>query len=119
MSTHKGSDNLELRLLRTFLAVVEHGSLGKTAVAINKTQPAISQQMLRLEKIVGQRLFARRRESMKMTRQGQLLATYAHRAVELNEEILLRLRSDSPGRHMAVRMTATVALVGLPGTMSA
>jgi len=113
MSTHMGSDNLELGLLRTFLAVVEHGSLGKTAVAINKTQPAISQQMLRLEKIVGQRLFARGREGMKLTRPGQLLATYAHRAVELNEEILLRLRGEPAGRQMAVGMSADVALVGL------
>jgi DNA-binding transcriptional LysR family regulator len=117
MSKHLGSDNLELRLLRTFLAVVEHGSLGKTAVAINMTQPAISQQMLRLEKIVGQKLFARSREGSKLTRQGQLLATYAHRAVELNEEILLRLRGESAGRQVTVGMSADVALVGLAVAM--
>lgn len=90
---------------------------GKTAVAVNKTQPAISQQMLRLEKIVGQRLFARGREGMKLTRQGQLLATYAHRVVELNEEILLRLRGEPATRQMAVGMSADVALVGLAVAM--
>jgi DNA-binding transcriptional LysR family regulator len=117
MSIQMESNNVEVGLLRTFLAVVEHGSLGKTAVAVNKTQPAISQQMLRLEKIVGQRLFARGREGMKLTRQGQLLTTYAHRAVELNEEILLRLRGEPACRQMTVGMSADVALVGLAVAM--
>ena len=103
------ANNVEMGLLRTFLALVEHGSIGKTAVAVDKTQPAISQQMLRLEKIVGQKLFARGRVGIKLTRHGQLLATYAHRAVELNEEILLRLRGETPCRQMAVGMSADVA----------
>src|ERR1700682_4960801 len=117
MSTQKETDNVEVSLLRTFLAVVEHGSIGKTAVAVDRTQPAISQQMLRLEKIVRQRLFARGRDGIKLTRHGQLLATYAHRAVELNEEILLRLRGETPGRRMAVGMSADVALIGLAAAM--
>jgi DNA-binding transcriptional LysR family regulator len=59
MATSMGSGDLDLSLLRTFLAVVQHGSLGKTAAAVAKTQPAISQQMIRLENILGQKLFAR------------------------------------------------------------
>ena len=117
MSTQMEVDNVEVGLLRTFLAVVEHGSIGKTAVAVDKTQPAISQQMLRLEKIVRQRLFARGRNGIKLTRHGQLLAAYAHRAIELNEEILLRLRGETAGRQMAVGMSADVALVGLAAAM--
>jgi DNA-binding transcriptional LysR family regulator len=106
-------DNLDLGLLRTFLAVVEHGSLGKTAAAVDRTQPAISQQMLRLEKIVGQKLFARGRNGIKLTGHGQVLVTYARRAVGLNEEILLRLRGETGGRRLAVGMSADFALVGL------
>jgi DNA-binding transcriptional LysR family regulator len=107
------ADNLDLGLLRTFLAVVENGSLGKTALAIDRTQPAISQQMLRLEKIVGQKLFARGRNGIKLTGHGQVLVTYAHRAVGLNEEMLLRLRGESCGRRVVVGMSADAALVGL------
>ena len=59
MRTQMETDSLDWGLLRTFLVVVEHGSLGKTAVAVDKTQPAISQQMRRLEKVVGQKLFVR------------------------------------------------------------
>jgi DNA-binding transcriptional LysR family regulator len=84
--------NLELSLLRTFLAVVQHGSMGKTAVAARVTQPAVSAQVLRLEKIVGRRLFVRNRNGAKLTSHGELLITYANRAVDLNEEALARLR---------------------------
>jgi DNA-binding transcriptional LysR family regulator len=117
MSTQMQAGNVEVGLLRTFLALVEQGSIGKTAVAVDKTQPAITQQMLRLEKIVGQKLFTRGRNGIKLTRHGQLLATYAHRAVDLNEEILLRLRGETPGRRLAVGMTADVALIGLAAAM--
>jgi len=112
-----GSDNVEVGLLRTFLAVVEHGSIGKTAVAVDKTQPAISQQMLRLEKVVGQTLFARGRDGIKLTRHGQLLVTYARRALELNEEILSKLRGETADRRISVGMSADVALVGLAAAM--
>jgi len=101
-----------LGLLRTFLAVVHHGSLGRTAVAAAMTQPAISQQMLRLEKIVGQRLFARNRDGVKLTPHGELLIAYANRAVDLNEEALLRLRGDCVNRSVSLGMTADVALMG-------
>jgi DNA-binding transcriptional LysR family regulator len=111
------TDNLDLGLLRTFLALVEHGSMGKTAAAVDKTQPAISQQMLRLEKIIGQKLLARGRNGIKLTPHGQLLVTYAHRAVDLNEEILLRLRGKGAGRRAAVGMSADGALVGLASAM--
>jgi hypothetical protein len=71
--------DLELSLLRTFLAVVRHGSMGRTAAAVSKTQPAVSQQMLRLEKIIGRRLFSRSRGGVKLTGHGELLVTYAIR----------------------------------------
>jgi hypothetical protein len=52
MTTHQ--NDLEFSLLRTFLAVIRYGSMGRAAAAVGRTQPAVSQQMLRLEKVVGQ-----------------------------------------------------------------
>src|ERR1035437_1794449 len=78
--------DLELSLLRTFLAVVQHGSMGRTAAAVARTQPAVSQQMLRLEKVIGRKLFYRSRGGVKLTSHGELLVTYANRAVDLNAE---------------------------------
>jgi len=87
--------DLELKLLRTFLAVVRHGGIGRTAVAVAMTQPAVSQQILRLEKIIGRQLLHRTVDGINLTKHGELLVAYATRAIELNEEALARLRADS------------------------
>ncbi len=117
MRTQIKTDNLDVSLLHTFLAVVEHGSMGKTAAAVDRTQPAISAQILRLEKIVGQRLFARGRNGVKLTSHGELLVTYANRAVALSKETLLRLRGENVGRRVALGMSNDVALVGFGAVM--
>ena len=113
MATHATSGDLELTLLRTFLAVVHHGSMGKTAAAVEKTQPAVSQQMMRLEKIVGQTLFARGRNGITLTRHGELLVSYANRALDLNEETLTRLRTEKMPERLLLGMSTVVALFGL------
>jgi DNA-binding transcriptional LysR family regulator len=113
MATPGAVGDLELSLLRTFLAAVRHGSLGKTAAAVDMTQPAVSQQMLRLERIVGQKLFARGRNGITLTHHGDLLISYANRAVDLNEEMLVRLRAEHAPERVVLGMSADVALVGL------
>jgi DNA-binding transcriptional LysR family regulator len=106
-------EDLELSLLRTFLAVVQHGSMGRTAAAVSKSQPAVSQQMLRLEKIIGRKLFSRSRGGVKLTGHGELLVAYANRAVDLNEEALARLREESASGPVRLGLSEETALAGL------
>jgi DNA-binding transcriptional LysR family regulator len=105
--------DLELSLLRTFLAVARHGSMGRTAAAVAKTQPAVSQQMLRLEKIIGRKLFYRSRGGVKLTSHGELLVTYANRAIDLNEEALARLREESASGPVRLGVSEQTALAAL------
>jgi|SRR5450432_576647 len=114
---HLEAKNLELSLLRTFLAVVQHGSMGKTAAAARVTQPAVSAQVFRLEKIVGHRLFVRNRNGAKLTSHGELLITYANRAVKLNEEALARLRGETLRKPVTLGMSTQVALIGFAAAM--
>jgi len=93
MTDHQG--DLELSLLRTFLVVVRHGSEGRAAAALSKTQPAVSHRILRLEKIIGRKLFARTRRGVKLTAHGEMLVDYANRAIDLNEQTLAGLRNES------------------------
>jgi DNA-binding transcriptional LysR family regulator len=51
---------VDLRSLRTFAAVVEHGSFTRAAAALGYTQSAVSQQIGGLEASLGVRLFTRR-----------------------------------------------------------
>ncbi len=48
-----------LRQLRTFVAVTEHGSITEAARALNLTQPAASQQLREIERLLGTRLLDR------------------------------------------------------------
>jgi len=116
MGTQAQVGELEVSLLRMFLTVVDRGSIGKAATAVDMTQPAVSQQMLRLERIVGQKLFARGRNGITLTRHGEILVTYANRAVELNDETLLRLRERKVSEQVVIGCSADVAFAGLvPG----
>ena len=51
--------NLALDLLRTFVAVADLNTFAAAAAAVCRTQSAVSQQMQRLEQLVGKELFAR------------------------------------------------------------
>jgi DNA-binding transcriptional LysR family regulator len=113
MTVKLNRDDLDLSLLRTFLAVIRYGSMGKTAAAVDMTQPAVSQQMLRLEKIVGRPLFSRTREGVEPTHYGELLVRYASRSLELNEEALACIREESASGRVRLGISNNIALAGL------
>lgn len=59
--------------LRAFHAVAEHGSFSKAADALRLTQPAISDQVRRLEQEFGVTLFFRQARTIEMTSLGKQL----------------------------------------------
>ena len=52
---------MELRQLRYFVAIVDHGSLSRAALILHVAQPALTQQLRQLEEELGVELFARGR----------------------------------------------------------
>jgi DNA-binding transcriptional LysR family regulator len=111
MTNERG--DLELSLLRTFLAVVRYGSISRTATAVAKTQPAVSQQMLRLEKIAGRKLLYRGQDGVKLTSHGAVLVAYANRAIHLNEKALARLQAEAVSGQVRLGVSEETALAGL------
>ena len=65
--------NVELRHLRYFVAVADAGSFTRAAERMFIAQPTLSQQLRRLEDIVGTRLLHRRREGVRLTAAGCVL----------------------------------------------
>jgi len=84
--------DLEIDLLRAFVAVVESGSFTAAAGSVGRSQSAVSQKVLRLEEIVGRRVFQRTSRSLSLTRDGERLLTAARRLLEVNDALLRELR---------------------------
>lgn len=84
--------------LKTFLAVADSGSFSRAAEATGRTQPAVSQQIRRLEDSIGCSLLKRTAKGAVLTPEGETFAGYARRIVDLQWEAWSRLREpDAEG----------------------
>ncbi|MFC7910382.1 LysR family transcriptional regulator [Streptomyces nigra] len=112
---------LNLERLRTLDALARHGSVSGAAEGLHITTSAVSQQMSKLEREVGQRLLAKNGRGVRLTDAGRLLADHAARIlsqVELAQSDLEAQRGQVVGE---LRLVAfPTALRGLfPAALSA
>jgi len=85
--------SIDTELLRSFVAIADHGGFTRAAEAVNRTQSAVSMQMKRLEEDVLQRpLFERSGRQVRLTAEGQVLLGYARRILKLHGEVITTLR---------------------------
>ncbi|MFC3396201.1 transcriptional regulator LrhA [Brenneria rubrifaciens] len=90
--------NLDLDLLRTFVAVADLNTFAAAAVAVCRTQSAVSQQMQRLEQLIGKELFARHGRNKQLTEHGIQFLGYARKILQFNDEACISLMySDIQG----------------------
>lgn len=75
-----------LRHINYFLAVAEHHSFTRAAVALHVSQPALSQQIKQLEETLGAQLFDRTGRTTELTDAGEVYFQYAKRALRDLEE---------------------------------
>ncbi|MCS3431669.1 LysR substrate-binding domain-containing protein [Klebsiella sp. BIGb0407] len=87
--------NLDLDLLRTFVAVADLNTFGAAAIAVCRTQSAVSQQMQRLELLVEKELFVRHGRNKLLTDHGVQLLGYARKILRFNDEACLSLRAST------------------------
>ena len=78
------SEQLEMRHLRLFLAVAETLHVGRAANKLGMAQPNLSQQIGRIERIVGHPLFRRHSKGVELTLTGAFLQ---RRAVSLEQNL--------------------------------
>lgn len=88
--------DLDIDLLRAFLFVHQTGGFSQAATLLNRTQPAISLQIKRLEARVGSPVFERSRNgTVSLTATGITLAGYAHQILAMHDEAVARLTAPS------------------------
>jgi DNA-binding transcriptional LysR family regulator len=97
---------MDLRQLRHFLAVVEHGSILRAAEAIHLTQPALSRSIQSLEGELDLLLLERSRRGIEPTPQGLVLARHARRLMAQADEALAELKGL--GRNESIRLAVGV-----------
>lgn len=73
---------VDLELYRIFSAVAEEGSFSKGAQKLFITQPAASQAVRKLEEQLNTRLFTRERRGVSLTQDGEMLYSYASKALK-------------------------------------
>jgi DNA-binding transcriptional LysR family regulator len=79
--------NLDLDLIRTFVAVADSGSMTVAANLLRMTQGAVSQQVKRLEDVLDCLLFVRKARKLELSREGEQFLVKARQMLRLNDEI--------------------------------
>ena len=102
---------MELRQLRYFVAIVDHGSLSRVALVLHVAQPALTQQLRQLEDELGVQLLHR-------TAQG-VLSTDAGKVFYEHAQAILKQVADAQAAvvQSAERPSGSVTL-GLPHSIS-
>ena len=91
--------DLDLSLLKTFAAIVDEGGLTAAGKVVGRTQPAVTHQLRRLERLVGHKLLIVGRRKLALTHDGEILLHYARNILRLNDEARARISApDIEGR---------------------
>ncbi|AYC33230.1 LysR family transcriptional regulator [Pseudomonas cavernae] len=111
--------SIDTELLRTFVAIADHGGFTRAAEAVNRTQSAVSMQMKRLEEDVLQRpVFERDGRQVRLTPEGQVLLGYARRILKLHGEVLNTLREPHMVGSVRIGTPDDYVMRFLPGILS-
>jgi len=96
--------HVELRQLRYFVAVAEEANFSRAAGRMYLSQPALSQQIRKLERELGVDLFRRSKNHVELTESGQALLEGARRALVLVEQAAREAREvgGAEARHLKV-----------------
>jgi DNA-binding transcriptional LysR family regulator len=105
--------DLDLSALRCFTATARTGSMSRAATALGRTQPAVSQQIRRLEDILGRPVVRRIATGVALTPEGEALLPLAERILALNDEAQRHVRGRGAGGRRRIGMIEDVAASGL------
>lgn len=94
-----------VELMRTFIRIVESGSLSAAARQLETTQATISRRLQSLESLLGAKLILRSTHAMKLTDDGERCYQHARQVVDawLALEDELQLTDDQPVGTLRVR----------------
>ncbi|MEJ5976244.1 LysR substrate-binding domain-containing protein [Novosphingobium sp. PS1R-30] len=108
--------NLPTNLLRSFVAIVDTGSMLNASEKVFVTQSALSLQIKRLEELLQQTLFHREGRRLSLTPAGDLMLEYSRKVLTLHDEAVAAVTAGQfagPARIGMVQDFAEMLLSGL------
>jgi DNA-binding transcriptional LysR family regulator len=78
---------MNTKQLKLFLLIADMKSFSKTAEFEALTQPAVTQQIIRLEKEMGSSLFKRKHKRIELTKKGRLFYRFAKNMLGMVEDL--------------------------------
>ncbi len=106
--------NLPIDVLRSFVTVADFGSFTQASEILARSQPAISMQIKKLEKLFDLPLFQRSDQKLKLTEEGQLLFDYSRQILSLNDEAISTLIKPSLSGNIRFGIPSEFATTLLP-----
>lgn len=111
--------HLDSDLLRTFLAIVEAGSVTRGAERIHRSQSATSLQLKQLEVVVGEPLVSRHGRGVVPTPAGERLIPVARQVTGMLDAALAGFRTDELAGRLRIGISEDVAREALADVLAA
>src|ERR1700685_886069 len=99
---------MEIQQLRYVVAVARTGNFPRAAEQCHVSQPSLSQQILKLEDELGERLFERMKRVVKLTPHGE---AFLRRAIQILHEVEAAKREAAEAKEL---LRGTLTLGALP-----
>ncbi|MCU1258694.1 MAG: transcriptional regulator, LysR family [Bryobacterales bacterium] len=111
--------DIELRHLRYFVAVAEELHFGRAAERLHVSQPPLSQQIRKLEQMIGYQLFARTSRSVSLTVAGEAFFEAARRTLRNVQRDIDEARSVGRGEvgSLNIGFVSSGMLTALPNIL--
>ncbi|MFC3691091.1 LysR family transcriptional regulator [Chenggangzhangella methanolivorans] len=105
---------IERDQIRTLLAIAEANSFSAAAAALGVRQPAVSQQIRRLEARIGRPVFRRSSRGVALTPEGEAIMIYVRAMVSLTEDLRRHLRGGARTEIIRIALTEDFSRTALP-----
>lgn len=117
MSRPASAPDLDLRLVRYFVAVAEHGHFGRAAETLHITQPSLSRQIRRLERQLDARLLDRTPRGAVLTEAGTVFLPRARALLRSAAQAAVHTRAAARPSRITVGHTMNVPVAEAVGEL--
>lgn len=105
--------DLDLRLVRYFTVVAEHGHFGRAADELHITQPSLSRQIRRLEHDLGARLLDRTPQGSRLTAAGEVFLPSARTLLRTADRAATETRAAAQPNRITIGYSSGLIVTSL------